>query len=289
MSNLGFIDTGDRRYLWRDIFERRRAQKSAHVATQQLALFEVKRDCRPALVRTPGGPVLEPSLFEEYTGVTKPDDDHRRERLKGYWGEADPGGERFAETRTITCSWNAPGQLRLFISLPESQTLPGIVEGYRLFTARKMLDMVQPGRQRSPPHKLLAHAVRHSFWSEVTVLGSLPAEPGPRSHAAHGASPSASYGSVSALRVSITDAHMRRGRAGFPICGAAAPVAKGCALARSKPLPPKTQFSCASRRRKKTAFQIPEKGLSACYPPFATWQGCSSSCTPETTNGGDHE
>jgi hypothetical protein len=65
MSNLGFIDIDGKRYLSRDILERRRAQTSAHLAAQQLALFEVKHDCRPAPARTPAGRYLEPSLFEE--------------------------------------------------------------------------------------------------------------------------------------------------------------------------------------------------------------------------------
>lgn len=65
MSNFRFIDIDGKRYLWRDILERRRAQRGAHAAAQQLALFELRHDCRPSTARTPSGRYLEPSLFEE--------------------------------------------------------------------------------------------------------------------------------------------------------------------------------------------------------------------------------
>ena len=65
MSKLGFIEIDGRRYLWRDILELRREQRRAHAAAQQLALFELKHDCRPSTARTPLGRYLEPSLFDD--------------------------------------------------------------------------------------------------------------------------------------------------------------------------------------------------------------------------------
>jgi hypothetical protein len=64
MSRLRFIDIDGKRYLWRDIVEMRREQKKAHAAAQQLALFELRQDCRPASERTAAGRYLEPSLFD---------------------------------------------------------------------------------------------------------------------------------------------------------------------------------------------------------------------------------
>jgi hypothetical protein len=65
MSNLRFIDIDGKSYLWRDILERRRAQRRAHAATDQPVLFELRHDCRPAAARTPSGRYFEPSLFDE--------------------------------------------------------------------------------------------------------------------------------------------------------------------------------------------------------------------------------
>jgi len=64
MTRLRFIDIDGRRYLWRDILEMRREQKRAHAEARQLALFELKRDCRPAVMRTAAGRYLEPMLFD---------------------------------------------------------------------------------------------------------------------------------------------------------------------------------------------------------------------------------
>jgi hypothetical protein len=65
MSNFRFIEIDCKRYLWPDILEQRRAQRRANTTAQQMALFEVKHDCRPAAGRTPAGRYLEPTLFEE--------------------------------------------------------------------------------------------------------------------------------------------------------------------------------------------------------------------------------
>jgi hypothetical protein len=65
MARLRFIDIEGKRYLWRDILELRREQKRAHAAAQQLALFELRHDCRPPTARTAAGRYLEPSLFDD--------------------------------------------------------------------------------------------------------------------------------------------------------------------------------------------------------------------------------
>jgi hypothetical protein len=64
MSNLDFIDIDGNRYLWRDILERRCAQRKAPSAVQQLALFDLRHDCRPVAARTVSDRYLEPSLFD---------------------------------------------------------------------------------------------------------------------------------------------------------------------------------------------------------------------------------
>jgi hypothetical protein len=64
MSKLRFIDIDGKRHLWRDILELRRQQKKAHAEAHQLALFELKLDCRPAAARTAADRYLEPSLFD---------------------------------------------------------------------------------------------------------------------------------------------------------------------------------------------------------------------------------
>lgn len=64
MARLRHIDIDGKRYLWRDIVQMRRDQVKAHAAAQQLALFEVKLDCRPEAARTSAGRYLEPSLFD---------------------------------------------------------------------------------------------------------------------------------------------------------------------------------------------------------------------------------
>jgi hypothetical protein len=65
MSRLRFIDIDGKRYLWRDILELRREQRRAHAAAQQLALFDLKLDCRPASEQTAAGRYREPSLFDD--------------------------------------------------------------------------------------------------------------------------------------------------------------------------------------------------------------------------------
>jgi hypothetical protein len=38
--------------------------------------------------------------------------------------------------------------------------------------------------------------------------------------------------------------------------------------------------------RKKTAFRVPAKGLEACYPLLAAWQGLQQLLQPETNEKG---
>jgi hypothetical protein len=52
-------------YRWQELCELRRRQLEAWKATEarQLALFELKEDCRPSSERTASGRFQEPSLF----------------------------------------------------------------------------------------------------------------------------------------------------------------------------------------------------------------------------------
>jgi hypothetical protein len=52
-----------KRYLWRDILEMRRRQLEEARKAEQLALFEMKDDHRPAEQRTAAGRYQTPSLF----------------------------------------------------------------------------------------------------------------------------------------------------------------------------------------------------------------------------------
>jgi hypothetical protein len=56
-------------YSWQRISELRRQQLEAWKAEQarQLALFELKDDCRPEAERTAAGRFLEPTLFADMT------------------------------------------------------------------------------------------------------------------------------------------------------------------------------------------------------------------------------
>jgi hypothetical protein len=58
-----FIVIDGKRYAWRDILKLRREQRKA-VRQTQLALFELKDDCRPATQRTADGRFTEPTLFK---------------------------------------------------------------------------------------------------------------------------------------------------------------------------------------------------------------------------------
>jgi hypothetical protein len=70
MTKPGTILIGGHAYSWRQISELRRQQIEAWRAEQarQLALFELKDDCRPATERTAAGRYAEPTLF----GVVSP-------------------------------------------------------------------------------------------------------------------------------------------------------------------------------------------------------------------------
>jgi hypothetical protein len=56
-------------FSWQEICELRRRQLEAWKAAQprQLALFELREDCRPASERTAAGRYQEPSLFADLT------------------------------------------------------------------------------------------------------------------------------------------------------------------------------------------------------------------------------
>ena len=59
---LQFIVIDGKRYLWKEILELRREQRKA-ARQPQLALFDLKEDCRPASQRTAEGRFAEPTLF----------------------------------------------------------------------------------------------------------------------------------------------------------------------------------------------------------------------------------
>ena len=65
MAKPDTILIGGHAYSWQEICELRRRQLEARKASQprQLALFELKDDCRPVAERTASGRYLEPSLF----------------------------------------------------------------------------------------------------------------------------------------------------------------------------------------------------------------------------------
>ncbi|HMA74472.1 MAG TPA: hypothetical protein VKP67_23725 [Xanthobacteraceae bacterium] len=65
MAKPDTIMIGGHAYRWQELCELRRQQLEAWKAAQprQLALFEVKTDCRPATERTAAGRFQEPTLF----------------------------------------------------------------------------------------------------------------------------------------------------------------------------------------------------------------------------------
>jgi hypothetical protein len=58
-----FIDIDGKRFVWRELLQRRREQLAAAAKLEQPVLFELKEDCRPILERTAAGRYSEPSLF----------------------------------------------------------------------------------------------------------------------------------------------------------------------------------------------------------------------------------
>ena len=58
-----FIDIDGKRFVWRELLQRRREQLAAAARVEQPALFELKQDCRPPSERTAAGRYSEPSLF----------------------------------------------------------------------------------------------------------------------------------------------------------------------------------------------------------------------------------
>jgi hypothetical protein len=57
-----FIDIDGKRFVWRELLQRRREQLAA-ARVEQPVLFELKEDCRPIPERTAAGRYSEPSLF----------------------------------------------------------------------------------------------------------------------------------------------------------------------------------------------------------------------------------
>jgi hypothetical protein len=69
MTKPDIILIGGHAYRWQAICELRRRQLEAWKAarSRQLALFELKDDCRPAAERTAAGRYTEPTLFADMT------------------------------------------------------------------------------------------------------------------------------------------------------------------------------------------------------------------------------
>ena len=65
MSIPRFIDIDSKRYLWRDLPQRRREQLAAIAKAEQLTLFALRNDCRITAHRAAAGRYREPSLFSE--------------------------------------------------------------------------------------------------------------------------------------------------------------------------------------------------------------------------------
>jgi hypothetical protein len=63
MSAPRFIEIEGKRFLWRDLVKLRQEQRRAAAEARQLALFELREDCRPASERSATRRYLEPSLF----------------------------------------------------------------------------------------------------------------------------------------------------------------------------------------------------------------------------------
>jgi hypothetical protein len=63
MSAPRFIEIEGKRFLWRDLVKLRQEQRRAAAEARQLALFELREDCRPATERSAASRYLEPFLF----------------------------------------------------------------------------------------------------------------------------------------------------------------------------------------------------------------------------------
>lgn len=64
MENPRFIEIDGKRYLWRELVARGKAQMKALPPTSQPFLFDVRDDCRPATQRSAAGRYQQPTLFE---------------------------------------------------------------------------------------------------------------------------------------------------------------------------------------------------------------------------------
>jgi hypothetical protein len=62
MAAPKFIEIDGKRFVWRDILQRRREQRMAAARIDQPALFELKEDCRSVSEPTAAGRYREPSL-----------------------------------------------------------------------------------------------------------------------------------------------------------------------------------------------------------------------------------
>jgi hypothetical protein len=61
---LKFIEIGGAQYAWKEILRMRREQSKADRQPQQLTLFDLRDDSRPASQQTVRGRYEEPTLFK---------------------------------------------------------------------------------------------------------------------------------------------------------------------------------------------------------------------------------
>jgi hypothetical protein len=60
---MRFLEIDGKRYVWKDILQRRREQLKQSRQPQP-TLFDLKEDARPPTERTAAGRYLEPTLFD---------------------------------------------------------------------------------------------------------------------------------------------------------------------------------------------------------------------------------
>ena len=63
MNQPTFIEIDGRRFVWRDLVQRRREQFKAAATAMQPASFQLRDDSRPACEQSAARRYLEPSLF----------------------------------------------------------------------------------------------------------------------------------------------------------------------------------------------------------------------------------
>ena len=75
-----FIDIDGKRFLWRELLQRRREQVAAAARVEQPALFELKEDCRPRPSAPPPDVTASPACSAQASRVS----DHRTPRMLSF-------------------------------------------------------------------------------------------------------------------------------------------------------------------------------------------------------------